>query len=129
MSFNFSRLTVKAQETVQSSLEIAQNYNNQMLEPEHILAALIQESGNIADTILQKAGGNVNRLKVVVNEMLEKLPKVSGTGIGSQQMSVNTAKLLDLAAQEAKSLKDRIRFNRALLLAASSSQGQAVIKR
>ena len=102
MSFNFSRLTVKAQEIVQNSLEIAQNYNNQILEPEHILAALIQETGNIAETILQKTGGNVKRLKLSANEMLEKLPKVSGSGIGNQQMSVNTGKLFDIAAEEAK---------------------------
>ena len=125
MSFNFSKLTVKAQEIVQSSLEIAQNYNNQMLEPEHILEALIQETGNIADTILQKAGGNVRRLKLLVNEMLEKLPKVSGTGIGNQQMSANTAKLFDAAADEARNLKDEYVSTEHLLLALSSSQNKA----
>ena len=125
MSFNFSRLTVKAQEIVQSALEIAQNYNNQILEPEHLLAALIQESGNIADTILQKTGGNVKRLKLLVNEMLEKLPKVSGAGIGNQQMSTNTAKLFDLSAEEAKSLKDEFVSTEHLLLALSSSQDKA----
>ena len=125
MSFNFSKLTVKAQEIVQSSLEIAQNYNNQMLEPEHILEALIQETGNIADTILQKAGGNVRRLKLLVNEMLEKLPKVSGTGIGNLQMSANTAKLFDAAAEEARNLKDEYVSTEHLLLALSSSQNKA----
>ena len=125
MSFNFSKLTVKAQEILQNSLEIAQNYNNQMLEPEHILAALIQETGNIADTILQKAGGNVKRLKLLVNESLEKLPKVSGTGIGNQQMSSNTAKLFDAAAEEARNLKDEFVSTEHLLLSLSSSQDKA----
>ncbi len=54
MNFNLNKLTVKAQEAVQNGIEIAQNYNNQILEPEHLLAALIQESGNIANSILQK---------------------------------------------------------------------------
>lgn len=125
MSFNFSKLTVKAQEIVQNSLEIAQNYNNQMLEPEHILAALIQETGNIADTILRKIGGNVKRLKVLVNEMLEKLPKVSGAGIGNQQMSSNATKLFDTAAEEARNLKDEYVSTEHLLLALSSSQDKA----
>ena len=125
MSFNFSRLTVKAQEILQNSLEIAQNYNNQILEPEHILAALIQETGNIADTILQKAGGNVKRLKLLVNEILEKLPKVSGAGIGNQQMSSNTAKLFDAAAEEARNLKDEYVSTEHLLLALSSTQDKA----
>jgi len=125
MSFNFSKLTVKAQEIVQNSLEIAQNYNNQVLEPEHILAALIQESRNIADTILQKTGGNVKRLKVFVNEILEKLPKVSGSGIGNQQMSTSTAKLFDAAAEEARNIKDEYVSTEHLLLALSSSQDKA----
>ena len=125
MAFNFSKLTVKAQEAVQNALEIAQNYNNQMLEPEHILAALIQETGNIADTILQKAGGNVKRLKLLVNEILEKLPKVSGAGIGNQQMSSNTAKLFDAAAEEARNLKDEYVSTEHLLLALSSTQDKA----
>ena len=125
MSFNFNKLTVKAQEIVQNSLEIAQNYNNQVLEPEHILAALIQESGNIADTILQKIGGNVKRLKVFVNEILEKLPKVSGSGIGNQQMSASTAKLFDAAAEEARNIKDEYVSTEHLLLALSSSQDKA----
>jgi ATP-dependent Clp protease ATP-binding subunit ClpB len=125
MAFNFSKLTVKAQEAVQNALEIAQNYNNQMLEPEHILAALIQEGGNIVDSVLQKTGGNVKRLKLLVNEILEKLPKVSGAGIGNQQMSTNTAKLFDAAAEEARVLKDEYVSTEHLLLALSSSQDKA----
>ncbi len=125
MAFNFSRLTVKAQEAVQSSLDIAQNYNNQIVEPEHLLAALIQESGNIADTIIQKTGGNVSRLKVKLNELLEKLPKISGAGVGSQQMSITTAKLFDVAAEEARNLKDEFVSTEHILLALSSNEGKA----
>src|SRR3972149_11961200 len=102
MAFNFNKLTVKAQEIVQTAIEIAQNYTNQILEPEHLLAAIIQEKGNIADTIMQKTGGNVSAVKLKVNELLEKLPKVSGAGVGNQQMSNQIAKLFDSAAEEAR---------------------------
>ena len=122
MSFSFSRLTVKTQEIEQNSLEIAQNYNNHILESEHILAALIQENGNLADTIIQKSGGNVKRLKISVIELLEKLPMDSGSGIGNQQMSSNSTKLFDLAAEEAKNLKDEYVSTEHLLLALSLSQ-------
>ncbi|MHB9013840.1 MAG: ATP-dependent chaperone ClpB [Ignavibacteriaceae bacterium] len=125
MAFNLSRLTVKAQEVVQSSLEIAQNYNNQIVEPEHILAALIQETGNIADTIIQKTGGNISRLKVKTNELLENLPKVSGSGSGNQQMSSAAFKLFDIAAEEARALKDEFVSTEHILLALSSSEGKA----
>ncbi|KAF0209688.1 MAG: ATP-dependent Clp protease ATP-binding subunit, partial [Ignavibacteria bacterium] len=43
MAFNFNKFTVKAQELVQNAIEIAQNYNNQIVEPEHILAAVLQD--------------------------------------------------------------------------------------
>ncbi|MEJ2195366.1 MAG: ATP-dependent chaperone ClpB, partial [Ignavibacteriaceae bacterium] len=125
MNFNLNKLTVKAQETVQNSLEIAQNYNNQILEPEHLLAALVQESGNIADTILYKTGGNVDAIKVKVNTLLESLPKVSGAGVGNQQMSQNTAKLLDTAAEEARNLKDEFVSTEHLLLALVDDNGNA----
>lgn len=124
MQFNPNKLTVKAQETIQNAIEIAQNYNNQILEPEHILAALIQEKGNIADTIMQKTGGNVNAVKIKINDMLEKLPKVSGTGIGNQQMSQTTGKLFDTAADEAKNLKDEYVSSEHILIGLAESEGK-----
>jgi len=125
MAFNFNKLTVKAQEVVQTAIEIAQNYSNQVLEPEHLLAALIQEQGNIADTIMQKAGGNINQIKFKVNALLEALPKVSGAGFGSQQMSNNMAKLFDAASAEAKNLKDEFISTEHLLLALTKDNGKA----
>ncbi|MGE5845945.1 MAG: Clp protease N-terminal domain-containing protein, partial [Ignavibacteria bacterium] len=125
MAFNFNKLTVKAQEIIQTAIEIAQNYNNQVLEPEHLLAAVIQEKGNIADTILQKTGGNVNAIKLKINDLLENLPKVSGAGVGNQQMSNNMAKLLDESSSEAKNLKDEFVSTEHILLALSKNEGKA----
>ncbi|MCH8325616.1 MAG: ATP-dependent chaperone ClpB [Bacteroidetes bacterium] len=125
MGFNFNRLTVKAQEIVQSAIEIAQNYNNQIIEPEHLLASLLQEKGNIAFSLLQKTGGNVGNVKIKINELLEKLQKVSGSGIGSQQMSPTTAKLFDAAFEETTTLKDEYVSTEHILLALSSERGQA----
>jgi ATP-dependent Clp protease ATP-binding subunit ClpB len=125
MAFNFNKLTVKAQEAFQSAIEIAQNYGNQVIEPEHLLASLIPESGGLADTILKKTGGNTNTIKVKINESLESLPKVSGAGVGNQQMSQNTAKLLDTAADEAKKLQDEYVSTEHLLIALSEDKGKA----
>jgi len=125
MAFNFNKFTVKAQEIVQAATEIAQNYNNQVIEPEHVLGSLVQESGNIADTVIQKTGGNINRLKIKVNELLQSLPKISGAGIGSQSMSNDTAKLFDEAAVEARNLKDEYISTEHTLLALSASDTKA----
>lgn len=124
MAFNFNRLTVKAQEIVQSAIEIAQNYNNQIVEPEHILAAIVQESGNIAESIIKKTGGNFNAVKLKINQLLESLPKVSGSGLGNQQMSQSLAKIFDVAAEEAKNLKDEYVSTEHLLLALSNDSGK-----
>lgn len=125
MSFNFNRLTVKAQEILQSAIEIAQNYNNQILEPEHLLAAIVQESGNVAESIIKKTGGNFNAVKIKISQLLESLPKVSGTGLGNQQMSQNIAKMFDASAEEARTLKDEYVSTEHLLLALSNDKGKA----
>ncbi len=123
MAFNFDKLTVKAQEMVQSAVEIAQNYNNQVVEPEHLLAAMLQDTGGVAESMIQKTGANINQLKIKIGELLEKLPKVTGAGIGNQQMSMNTAQLLDKAVEEARNLKDEFISTEHLLLAMTSDSG------
>jgi ATP-dependent Clp protease ATP-binding subunit ClpB len=125
MAFNFNRLTVKAQEVVQSAIEIAQNYNNQVVEAEHVLAAIVQESGNVAENVIKKTGGNFNAVKLKVVQLLETLPKVSGTGLGNQQMSQSLAKIFDVAAEEARNLKDDYVSTEHVLLALSNDKGKA----
>jgi len=124
MSFNLNKLTVKAQEVVQNAVEIAQNYNNQIVEPEHIFASMLQEAGSVAESMVQKTGANVSQLKVKIGEFLESLPKVSGAGIGNQALSQNTAKLFDRAANEAKNLKDEFVSTEHLLLALTEDSGK-----
>ncbi|MBN1301828.1 MAG: ATP-dependent chaperone ClpB [Melioribacteraceae bacterium] len=125
MTFNFNKFTIKAQETIQNAVEIAQNYNNQLVEPEHLLAAMLQDSDNVAVSIIQKSGANADQLKIRTGELLENLPKVTGSGIGSQQMSHFTAQILDNAAKEASKLKDEYISNEHMLLALSENQGKA----
>ena len=125
MAYNFNKFTVKAQETIQNAIEIAQNYNNQIVEPEHLLAAILQDDSNVAYSIIQKTGSNSNQLKIKIGELLEKLPKVTGAGIGNQQLSINTAKIFDGAAEEAKNLKDEYVSNEHILLALSEDKTSA----
>lgn len=123
MAFNFNRLTLKAQETIQSAVEIAQNYNNQLVEPEHIFAAMLQDTDNISVSVLQKVGKNPDDLKIKIGELLEKLPKVTGAGVGNQQLSMNSAKVLDKASEEAKTFKDEYVSTEHILLALFEDTG------
>ncbi|HOJ19545.1 MAG TPA: ATP-dependent chaperone ClpB [Ignavibacteriaceae bacterium] len=125
MNFDINKFTIKAQETIQSAIETAQNFNNQILEPEHLLAALVEEKGSVAESIIQKSGANSDRIRIKVTELLERLPKVSGAGIGNQQMSQALAKLFDISAAEAKNLKDDYISNEHILIALSDNPGKA----
>ncbi len=125
MAIDFNLFTVKAQEVVQTSIEIAQNYNNQIIEPEHLLASMIQDESCVTVSILQKAGINLSQVKLKVGYYLEKLPKVSGAGVGDQQFSIKTSKVFDAAAQETKNLKDEFISTEHLLLAIVSDSGNA----
>ena len=114
---NFNKYTIKSQEAVQNAQEIAASYGNQSIEPEHLLAALIQDSEGLVVPILQKLGANVNYLKIKVSEAMEKLPKVTGAGSGNQYIGQSLAQLFDLALKEVQSLKDEYVSTEHLLLA------------
>jgi ATP-dependent Clp protease ATP-binding subunit ClpB len=113
---NFNKFTIKAQEAVQNSLEIASSYGNQSVEPEHLLAALIQDNAGITTPLLQKAGANVNYLKIKINEAIEKLPKVQGSSLSNQHVSSSLNQLFEAAQKEAGQLKDEYVSTEHLLL-------------
>ena len=113
---NFNKFTIKSQEAVQNAQEIASNYSNQSVEPDHLLAALVQDSEGIVVPILQKLGTNVNYLKIKINETIEHLPKVQGAGLGSQHLSPQLGQVLESAQQEAQQLKDEYVSTEHLLL-------------
>ena len=122
---NFQKFTIKSQEAVQNAQEIAASYGNQSIEPEHLLAALVQDSEGVIAPILQKIGANLNYVKIKVNEAVEKLPKVSGAGVGNQHIGQNLAQLFDVALKEAQSLKDEYVSTEHLLLALVSGKSTA----
>lgn len=102
----FQKFTIKSQEAVETAQEIAVSYSNQAIEPEHLLAALIQASEGVVVSILQKIGININFIKIKINEAIEKLPKITGSGVGNQYMSSTLIQLFEYALKEAHQLKD-----------------------
>jgi ATP-dependent Clp protease ATP-binding subunit ClpB len=113
---NFNKFTIKSQEAVQNAQEIASSYGNQIIEPEHLLAALVQDSEGIVVPILQKLGTNVNYLKIKINETVERLPKVQGSNVSNQQISSALGQVFESAQQEAQQLKDEYVSTEHLLL-------------
>src|SRR3989339_841384 len=122
---NFNKFTLKSQEALQNVQEIASSYNNQAIEPEHLLAALIQDSEGIVAPILQRVGANLDYLKIKVNEAIEKLPKVQGAGLGNVHLSPGLAQVFELAQNEAKQLKDEYISTEHLLLGLIGGPGKS----
>lgn len=89
MAINPSKLTVKSQEALQAAAEIAANYGNSQIEPEHLLAALIQDPEGVATSVLRKLGVNIEQLRIRVTGALESLPKVTGA-----QVPVNLRRII-----------------------------------
>lgn len=122
---NFNKFTIKSQEAVQNAQEIASNYGNQSIEPEHLLAALVQDGQGIVTPILQKLGANVNYIKIKINDVVEKLPKVSGT---QQYASPVLQKVFEQAQKEAENLKDEYISTEHLLLGLLDQKANAGVK-
>jgi ATP-dependent Clp protease ATP-binding subunit ClpB len=114
---NPNKLTIKSQEALQNAQQIASSYGNQVLEPEHLVAALIQDSGGTVVPLLRKIGANVDFTKLKLNELLDRLPKVSGAGLGNQSISQNLARIFENAQKHVENLKDEYVSTEHLLLA------------
>jgi ATP-dependent Clp protease ATP-binding subunit ClpB len=119
---NLQKLTIKSQEAIQNAQEIASSYGNQMIEPEHLLAALVQDAEGTVPPILQKCGANLQFVKIKLNGLLDRLPKVSGASIGNQGMSQQLGRVLERAQAHARDLKDEFVSTEHLLLALVDAQ-------
>ncbi|PLX69555.1 MAG: ATP-dependent chaperone ClpB [Denitrovibrio sp.] len=102
--FNFNKMTIKAQEAVQSALELAEKNNHQQLMPEHLLLSLIYQEEGMVSPLLQKAGVNVNQLRTDTEKLLDKFPKVEG----SVQLYIGqeAKKVIDYAFETIKQFGD-----------------------
>ena len=122
---NFNKFTIKSQEAVQNAQEIAASYNNQSIEPEHLLAALVQDSQGVVVPILQKVGANVGYIKIKINEAIEKLPKVTGASVGNQFLSQAINQLFETSLKETTGLHDDYVSTEHLLLGILSVKSHA----
>jgi ATP-dependent Clp protease ATP-binding subunit ClpB len=125
---NLNKFTLKSQEALQNAQEVASGYGNQVLEPEHLLAALLQDGEGTVLPILQKIGANINLIKIRINDLLGRLPKVTGAALGSQGLSPSLAKLLEASLKKAGELRDEYVSTEHLLLAMVEAKESAAGK-
>ena len=101
----FDKFTIKSQELIQESQTLASNYNNQQIEPEHLLLAMLNDEASIAKTMLKKLGVSPGAIKREISIAIDKLPKISG--VSDVYISSRTKALLDAAFAEAAKMKDQ----------------------
>ena len=90
------KFTIKAQETVQEAVNLAQRNNQQAIEPIHLLAAVNDKAADVATFIYQKLGVNKQQIDTLVNSEIQHLPRVQG---GEPYLSPDANKVL-LEAQD-----------------------------
>ena len=111
------KLTIKAQEAVQQAQQIAEQFNHQSLEPEHLLLALIQQPEGLIAPVLQKLEADPGTIAGRLAETIEKMPKVYGEAGGQVYASDAIGRVFKNAATEAQRLKDEYISTEHLLIA------------
>ncbi len=122
MALRWDKLTVKAQEAIQRSAELAGQNGNPEVLPVHIIAALLEDREGIVVPVLEKVGAGPQQVLAEVNRAIESLPKVSGAA-AQPQLSNSAQQLLDQAFKEADNFKDEYVSTEHLLLAAAKNRG------
>ncbi|MEQ8834205.1 MAG: ATP-dependent chaperone ClpB [Miltoncostaeaceae bacterium] len=116
--------TERAREAIEASASIAGEHQNQIVEPEHLLLALLDAREGVIEPVLNRAGVNVALLRAEVAAAVERRPKVSGSGLGAQ-LSNAYRDVLRRAGQEAEGMGDQYLSTEHLLLALMDDTGPA----
>jgi ATP-dependent Clp protease ATP-binding subunit ClpB len=122
------RLTIKSQEALQEAQRIAQGYSHQEVDGEHLLLAMIGQSGSLIPDLLEKIGVPPAKLKPDLERELARRHKVQGISSTDLFLSASMKKVLDGAQTEAGKLKDDYVSTEHLLLGLLD-QGDASLKK
>jgi ATP-dependent Clp protease ATP-binding subunit ClpB len=111
----FEKMTVKAQEAVQSAQEVAARHENQQVEPVHLLAALVAQADGVVPPLLARLGIRSDALTQEIEKEISRLPKVQG--FAQQHMGRPLNDVLERAFKEADNFKDEYVSTEHLFLA------------
>jgi ATP-dependent Clp protease ATP-binding subunit ClpB len=111
----FDRFTLKSQELIQNANTLASTHGNQQIEPEHLLAAMLEEKEGVARSVFQRLGASGDDIANSAATAIDRLPKVSGGGDVYLSSTAKTA--LEAAFAEAGKMKDEYTSIEHILLA------------
>ncbi|KTD73495.1 ATP-dependent chaperone ClpB [Legionella tucsonensis] len=116
------KLTSKFQIALADAQSLALGRDNGFIEPEHLMKALLDQQGGTCRPLLSKAGVNIPLLRTLIDQALDKLPKVAGIG-GDIHISNGLNRLLNLTDKLAQQKKDNFISSELFVLAAISEEG------
>ncbi|HEV2718032.1 MAG TPA: Clp protease N-terminal domain-containing protein, partial [Terriglobales bacterium] len=117
------KFTLRGQEAIQAGIELAERNQNQQVEPEHILSAMLDQPEGIVRPLLGKLGANVQVIKNDCEAAVARFPRVQG---GQQYFSSRLTQLFTAAQKEAEKMQDEYISTEHLLLAiADEKDGNA----
>jgi len=113
----FDKFTTRLQEALAEAQSIAVGQDQQFIEPQHLLAALLAQEDGSAASLIAKAGGNSAALRQSLQQAIARLPKVEGAP-GEVHLSRDLSSLLNVADKEAQKRGDQYIASEMFLLAA-----------
>ena len=124
---NINKFTIKSQEAIQLSQQLAQSFGQQQIENEHIFKAIFEVDENVAPFILKKLNVNVPLFEQILDSTIQSFPKVSG---GEIMLSRTANTTLNESEIIAKKMNDEFVSIEHLMLAifASKSKVAQILK-
>jgi len=119
---NINKFTIKSQEAIQQSQQLAQSFGQQQIENEHIFKAIFEVDENVAPFILKKLNVNVPLFEQILDSTIQSFPKVSG---GEIMLSRTANSTLNEAEIIAKKMNDEFVSIEHLILAIFDSKSKA----
>jgi ATP-dependent Clp protease ATP-binding subunit ClpB len=124
---NINKFTIKSQEAIQLSQQLAQSFGQQQIENEHIFKAIFEVDENVAPFILKKLNVNVPLFQQILDSTIQSFPKVTG---GEIMLSRTANTTLNESEIIAKKMNDEFVSIEHLILAifASKSKVAQILK-
>ena len=123
---NYNKMTIKAQEALQETVQLAEKLSHQMLQVEHLTYAVISQQDGLLRPLLQKLGVNPDILLSEIKKVIDSLPKVSGSA--QPTLSNDAQRAIDYAFDEAKKMGDEYVSTEHILLGAIEHAGYTLRK-
>ncbi len=120
------KLTTKFQTALADAQSLALGRDNGFIEPEHLMKALLDQQGGSCRPLLTKAGVNLSQLRTLIDQALDRMPKVSGTG-GDIHISNGLNRLLNLTDKLSQQRKDDY-ISSELFILAAMEEGSTLAK-